>query len=104
MAGAKNVPIEWLKYSPFRTYFIPGVILFMCVGGSSLAAAIAVFKRHRFARKAAFISGVIILVWLVVQIYIIGYVSWMQPTTAIFALLILLFSCLLPKNHLKIRD
>lgn len=97
MAGAETVPTEWLKGSPFRGYFIPGLILFICVGGSSLIAAIAVFRRHRIARKAAFLCGIITLLWLTVQIAIIGYVSWMQPTTTVVALSILLLTWQLPR-------
>lgn len=95
--GAENVPTEWLKNSPFRNYFIPSLILFVIVGGSSLTASIAVFRHHCLARKATFICGGIILIWLSVQIAIIGYVSWMQPTTAAIALLIFFFGWLLPE-------
>lgn len=97
MAGAENVPIEWLKGSPFSSYFIPGLILFIVVGGSALIAAVAVFRQRRMARKAAFICGIITLLWLTVQVAIIGYVSWMQPTTAMAAILILLLTWQLPK-------
>jgi hypothetical protein len=97
MAGAKNVPTEWLKGSPFQSYFIPSLILFVCVGGSALFAAIVVFRRHRIARKAAFICGMIILFWLAVQVAIIGYVSWMQPTTAVAAVFIIFLTWQLPK-------
>jgi hypothetical protein len=103
MAGAKNVPTEWLKKSPFHNYFVPGLILFVVVGGLSLVAAIAVFKQHRFAHKLAFFCGVIILIWLSIQIAIIGYVSWMQPTTGIAALLILILTWLLSKNRSDLR-
>ena len=89
MAGAKNVPVDWLKESPFHNYFIPGLFLFICIGGSALYAAIAVFRRWRMARKMAFMSGIIILLWLAVQVAIIGYVSWMQPATAAAAFLII---------------
>ena len=98
MAGAKNVPTDWLKGSPFRSYFIPGLILFACVGGSALWAAIAVFRRHRQARKAACICGIVTLIWLTVQVAIIGYVSWMQPATTGAALIILLLSWQLPNE------
>jgi hypothetical protein len=97
MAGAKDIPIEWLKGSPFRNYFIPSVILFLFVGCSALIAAVAVFRRHIFARLAGFSCGLIILVWIIAQITIIGYVSWMQPTTAIAGLLILVLTWQLPK-------
>jgi len=97
MSGARNVPVEWLKDSPFHSYFIPGIILFVCVGGSALFAAMAVLRRYRIARKAAFSSGIIALLWLSVQVAIIGYVSWMQPATAIAAVIILFLTWQLPK-------
>jgi hypothetical protein len=97
MAGAKDVPTEWLQGSPFRNYFIPGIILFLVVGGSSFIAAVAVFRRHRIAFKAAFTCAMIIVVWLSGQITIIGYVSWMQPATAVASLLILILTWVLSK-------
>jgi hypothetical protein len=30
MAGAKNIPTERLKNSPFHSYFVPSLILFVC--------------------------------------------------------------------------
>ncbi len=99
MAGAKDIPIEWLKGSPFRNYFHPSLILFIFVGGSSLTAAIAVFKRLSQAKFAAYLSGIIILVWISVQLLIIGCVSWMQPTIAVTGLIILFLTWLLPKHE-----
>ena len=97
LAGAKNVPVEWLKGSPFTNYYIPSLILFFVVGVSALVAAILVIKKHHCAQKAAYITAIIILIWLAVQVSIIGYVSWMQPATALAALLVLLLTWLLPK-------
>ena len=97
MAGAKNVPVEWLQGSPFHSYFIPGLFLFLAVGGMSLISEILVFKTHRLARKLSFFTAIIILCWLTVQFAIIGYVSWMQPATTIAALLILFLTWQLPK-------
>jgi hypothetical protein len=89
MAGAEGIPLEWLHGSPFQSYFLPSLILFVVVGGSFLFAAIAVFRRTRFAGTAATCSVVIVFFWLAVQLFIIGYVSWMQPATAIAGLLAL---------------
>jgi len=88
MLGANEVPTDLLKNSPFDTYFIPSLILFLFIGGSSFCASIAVFKRMVIARKLAFISGSILLIWLAVQIAIIGYISWLQPTMAVIGLII----------------
>ncbi|HET7116634.1 MAG TPA: hypothetical protein VFI29_09095 [Hanamia sp.] len=101
MAGAIGVPIEWLQGSPFTSYFIPGLFLFTVIGGWALFASILVFMKKKFAPKAALISSEMVLLWLVVQISIIGYVSWMQPTTAVAAVLIILLAWNLPNCSIK---
>jgi hypothetical protein len=98
MSGAEDVPREWLEGSPFDDYFIPGLVLFVAVGGSLLAAATAVFAGLRRARHAALAAGLVVLGWLAVETLIIGYVSWMQPATTIGALLILLLAWLQPER------
>lgn len=87
MAGAKDIPIEWLKGSPFRDYFSrPHTFNFcgrFCVGGCH-------FSLHKTpaGKKAAFGSCAIVVIWLSVQVAIIGYVSWMQPATAALTVII----------------
>jgi hypothetical protein len=98
MSGAEGVPREWLEGSPFEDYFIPGLVLFLVVGGSLLAAAIVVFAGLRLARLVAIAAGVVVLGWLAAETLIIGYVSWMQPATTIGALLILLLASLQPQR------
>lgn len=98
ITGAKDIPVEWLRGSPFPNYFIPGLFLFVVIGGSAMVASIMVFRQHPLARIAAFGCGILVLAWLLVQVFIIGYVSWMQPATAIVAVLILLVTPQLPKH------
>ncbi len=89
MAGAKGIPTAWLDGSPFTDYVVPSVILFVVVGGSFLLAALAVLARRPSGRLLAQAAGVIVLGWLTVQLAVIGYVSWMQPTTAIAGIVVL---------------
>ena len=98
MSGAPDVPVEWLEGTPFTSYFIPSLILFVAVGGTSLFAGILVFRKSLYARLASFFAGMVTVIWLTVQVAIIGYVSWMQPTTAGVAALILVITWLLPSN------
>jgi hypothetical protein len=97
LSGARGVPVEWLQGSPFSDYTVPSLILFVIVGGSLLTAAIAVFARARIARASALTAGAIVLIWIAVQVAIIGYVSWMQPATTIGGVLILSLAWLLPQ-------
>ena len=96
MAGAEGVPLELLEGSLFHNYFIPGLFLFVAIGGSLLFASISVFYRLRIARKASFFAGLLVLAWLTIQVWIVGYISWMQPVTAAIALVILSLAYFLP--------
>jgi hypothetical protein len=99
LTGAVGVPTEWLERSRFADYVVPSLILPVVVGGSFAVAAIAVFARLRAARFAVFMAAFVVLGWLIVQIGIIGYVSWMQPATAIAGLLILILGLQLPRRE-----
>jgi hypothetical protein len=96
LSGADGVPVEWLEGTPFSDYVVPSLILLVVVGGSFLTAAIAVFAGLQMARLASFFAGLVVLGWLVAQVSIIGYVSWMQPATAAAGLMVLLLGWLLP--------
>ncbi len=98
MSGAEGVPTEWLAGSPFHDYYVPGLFLFFVVGGAFGVAAVAVLTGIPAARAAAMLAGAIVLAWLAVQLSIIGYVSWMQPVTAIGGVLVLLLAWKLPAS------
>jgi hypothetical protein len=99
LSGAEGVPTQWLKGSPFTDYIVPSLILIVVVGGSFLMAAIAVFTGLRIARRTAVAAGLVVLGWLAAQLAIIGYVSWMQPTTAIAGVVVLVLGSLLPQSE-----
>ena len=99
LTGAAGVPTEWLEGSPFADYFVPSLILLVIVGGSFIVAAIAVFARLRAARPTVFMAAFVVLGWLAVQMAIIGFVSWMQPATAIAGLVVLILGSQLPRRE-----
>jgi len=86
ITGAKQVPTEWLEGSPFSDYLIPSLILFFVVGGSSLLAAVAVFRHWCRAARLAILAAVIAIGWIAAQLAIIGFVSWLQPAVLLAAL------------------
>jgi hypothetical protein len=92
LMGASGVPIEWLKGSPFRSYFIPSLFLFTGVGGICAVAALAMFSAHRLSRSYAYGAGVLLIAWIAVQVLVIGYVSWLQPAVTVYGLIILLLT------------
>lgn len=67
------LPVSLLAGSPFVDYYLPGAILFTILGVGPLGAAILSSRRHPVAPLLAVATGGALLVWLVVQIAIIGY-------------------------------
>lgn len=86
VAGAPDVPTQWLAGTPFRDYVVPGVILGVVVGGSQGAAAVALRLRHRRARQISLGAALVLLTWIVTQLAMIGYVSMLQPIVLAWAL------------------
>jgi hypothetical protein len=99
LSGAPGVPIEWLQGSPFTDYTIPSWILLVIVGGSLLISGVAVLTTRPISRAASVFSSVVLLTWIAAQLGIIGYVSWMQPVTLAWGLIILALSVYLPQQH-----
>jgi hypothetical protein len=62
---AMPFPDVWLQDTPFHSYFLPGLILFLAVGGSHLAAAYAILWRHWLAKRAAVFAGIVLTGWMI---------------------------------------
>jgi hypothetical protein len=58
------MPLKYLEGSPFTDYTGPGLILLFAVGGSSLLAAVAHWRRWRYAYLFTLAAGCILLGWL----------------------------------------
>jgi hypothetical protein len=83
-ANGAGVPLEYLANSPFPSYAVPGLILGAVVGGTQLAAAIALLRRQRLALLLSAIAGFGMIIWIFVELAIIRQYSWLQ--SAYFAL------------------
>jgi hypothetical protein len=77
------LPLSALAGSPFETYLGPGLILFTVLGLGPLVAAWLAMRRHPLAPFAAFAVGVALLIWVAVEIAIIGY-SNEPPLQAVY--------------------
>jgi hypothetical protein len=79
MAGPNGeilpLPVSALSGSPFANYFAPGVILFTILGIGPLGAAVLAWRRHPMAPLLTFAVGGALLVWLTVEIVIVGYAN-----------------------------
>jgi hypothetical protein len=80
------LPLTALAGSPFDTYFVPGLILFGVLGLGPLVAAGLAWLRHPLAPAATFVVAGALLIWVIVEVAIIGY-SNEPPLQAIYGFL-----------------
>lgn len=99
MTGAKGVPIEWLEGSPFENYFLPGLFLFIGIGCYNLIVSFLLMKRER-SIWPSFTASLILITWIAAQMAIIGFVSWLQPTMAVTALVMISLALVLKRHSL----
>jgi hypothetical protein len=77
-ANGAGVPLEHLRNSPFTSYFFPGLILGVVVGGTQLAAAIALLTRRDIALLLSVVGGFGMLIWIFVELAMMQQFSWLQ--------------------------
>ncbi len=65
LAGVIQFPLEQLQGTPFRDYTIPGLILVIVVGGSSLVATATVFLHREVAVLSSAAAGLIFAGWII---------------------------------------
>ena len=73
-----GMSLEMLSASPFRSFMIPGIFLLLVHGLGNLAAAIGSFRKWRFATPVGMGLGVVLVIWILVQIYYIRPVHVLQ--------------------------
>jgi len=81
-----GMPLGVLAGTPFPDFRLPGLVLALAVGGSTLAAAVLVAVQARRAADVAVVAGAITLGWIAIQLWLIGYVSPLQPLVAMLGL------------------
>jgi hypothetical protein len=94
---------EMLKNAPFSDYLIPGLILLVILGLGNAVSALFSFNRVNISGKAGVLLGAILIVWIGIQLYWMGYVSFLQVVMGIVGLLELLIGLIIEKNIRKLR-
>jgi len=70
--GWNAPPLEDLEGSVFKDFTVPGVALFVIVGGAALLACVLLVRRSRWAAPIAASAGLSIMFFEFVEVLIIG--------------------------------
>lgn len=68
-----RIPQEWLAGSPFSDYLVPGLILLILLGVLPFVVVWGVWSAAPWSGAASLGIGLMLVVWIGVQISIIGY-------------------------------
>jgi hypothetical protein len=100
--------VDMLKGTPFTNFLIPGIVLFLFVGVfSSLvsygllrqptwrwADMLNICKKYRWAWTASWAAGVIMILWIIVETSLLGYISFLQPVITAWGIAIITLTLL----------
>jgi len=93
-----GLPPELLSDSPFENYLIPGLLLFSVIGVGNVFSSILSLRRNKYSGYTGMLFGLALIVWIIVQIMLIGLVSWLQPFCLVLGILELLLGVVIYKR------
>jgi hypothetical protein len=87
-AARDAMPADLLARTPFSSWVWPGIALMLTVAVPAAIVAIGAWVGRPFAHVGHPLVGMILIGWIIVQVWVIGPVSALQPVMAIWGLLI----------------
>ncbi len=82
-------PPGWIEATPFGSYLVPGLYLFLVNGVGMLAVAALTVLRHRFAPWLTAVLGTGLAIWIGVQLVVMPEVSILQAIYGAIGVLLL---------------
>lgn len=96
LTGVMAMPVSYLAGSMFSSFMIPGLSLMVIVGGLALLGGVLAAVGHRFAPVVTAVSGLVIIIFEMVEVLVIGSPAGVARNLQVFyfglGLLILLLS------------
>lgn len=87
-----GLPLNLLEHSPFTDFLVPGIILILSNGLPGLIIFTMLLTGSKRVSMLLRLQGLVLLIWLLVQIAMIRTLDIMQLIMGITAILMLIFS------------
>jgi hypothetical protein len=98
-----GMPISMLEGSPFHDYLFPGLILLVVVGVFPFAVLFGLARRRRWGWWLAIAAGADLIIWIVVEGILLGYLPGagigLQIAMALLGVAILVLSLVGATRH-----
>jgi hypothetical protein len=96
--GSMGMPLDLLEETPFPDFLLPGIFLLSVNGIGHLIAGTLTFLKFRYAGEVAIFFGVVLALWIIIQVLWIGLTSFLQPLYFIIGLVEILLGSRLRKE------
>ena len=97
--GDLQMPLSFLEHSPFKDYFIPGIILFAVNGLFCLAAMIWTIFQWKHYTWLILIQGALLTGWIIIQVIMLREISYLHYIYGGIGLILLWIGWMLIKNR-----
>lgn len=98
--GSLGLSVEWLRYSPFKSYLIPGFILFVANGVFSFLVLALLWLGKSNSYLFVIAQGFILSGWILIQISLLRTVYFLHYFLGGAGILLILTGyCLRRMNH-----
>ena len=87
--SALRAPMSLLEGTPFKDFFVPGLVLFFAVGVMNLIAALGARARKPGAEVFSFAAGLVTLGWIIGEALILRVFSPLQVVFVFSGLLLM---------------
>lgn len=96
-----QMPLSMLAGSPFENFLIPGIILLTILGILPIVVYYGLWKRAGWAWTGALIVSVALIIWIGVEIWMVGYHPEppLQLTYGLLGLILLILTFLSPVRN-----
>jgi hypothetical protein len=112
-----NMPLSMLQYSPFSSFFIPGLILFTLMGVYPLAVAYSLWRQpswrwpealnpvkgRHWSWAASLAAGVMLVIWITVQVLLLRSVAFLHVLYFIWGWALILLTLSAPVRQYTAR-
>lgn len=95
-----GLPLSLLQHALFSNYLVPGIVLFFANGVFSLFAVVAVLFKMRHYPVYIIAQGIILVIWLVVQAFIIRMIVPWQLILGAAGIVLIIAGLWLRHQHL----
>jgi hypothetical protein len=81
-----------LAKSPLNSFLWPGLFLLIVNGLGNLGASVFSFTRRKIAGYNGLVLGILLSLWIIIQVYWIGFSSFLQPLFLIIGFINIILS------------